>query len=193
MKYRRIAAAALLGAAALVFSPAAAAPAQANSPVVGCAGAVACAGQDPVASSCANDKVLIEDQQVPYVGDIDLYESPSCGTAWASLSGGSCNSQETCGNAQAAEIFYIPPQGGTEQYQAVSWDGNPSTDALSLMVPDTGSVKACGGNPEGGDGMIATAFDLNPQGQQNPEGNRITAITAQNPGEYPSGACTLWH
>jgi hypothetical protein len=62
-----------------------------------------------------------------------------------------------------------------------------------LMVPDTGSVKACGGNPSGGDGAPAVAFDLNPQGQQNPEGNRVTTITDQKFGFYPSGGCTLWH
>jgi Protein of unknown function (DUF2690) len=192
MSFRKIAAICAL-CAAMAAGPVVAAPAHAAATPIGCKGSVGCAGQDPVASKCVNDKALIEDQQVPFVGDIDLYESPSCGTAWAQLTDTSCNMTTTCLNQQAAEIFYIPAQGGVEQYQAVAWDGNANDSAMSLMVPDTGSVKACGGNPAGISGVPATAFDLNPQGQQNPQGNRITAITSQSVNGFPSGACTLWH
>lgn len=184
---------ALLCGATLLAFPLTAAPAQAAATQISCLGPVGCTGQDPTASGCANDKVLVEDQAVPFTGDIDLYESPSCHTAWATLGGSTCSAETTCLNQQAAEIFYIPAGGGSEQFQAVGWEGTSEDAASTLMVPDNGSVKACGGNPDGSAGMVAAAFDLNPQGQQNPVGNRATAITSQPPGSFPSGACTLWH
>jgi hypothetical protein len=191
MNIRRLLPASLLGAALVAFPLAA--PAHAASAELSCVGSVACTGQDPTASKCVSSEVLVEDQGVDFVGDIDLYESPVCGTAWAILTTSDCSNAKTCLNGQAAEIFYVPPQGGPEQYYAVSWDGQLGDAATTPMVPDSGSVKACGGNPQGSVGMLASAFDLNPQGQQNPKGNRITAITSQSTTAFPSGACTLWH
>lgn len=193
MKIRRALSATLLCVAAILTLPLTASTAQASATQIACLGPVGCAGQDPYASGCADGAVLIEDQSVPHTGDIDLYESPSCHTAWATLGGSICSAAGTCLNQQAAEIFYIPPQGGSEQYQAVLWEGDPNASSETLMVPDNGSVKACGGNPAGGVAVAAEAFDLNPQGQQNPMGNRATAITSQTKDEFPSGACTLWH
>ena len=153
---------AFLLSAVLAALPLGAAPAQAASTELSCLGPVGCTGQDPVAAGCTSSEVDEEDQQVPFVGEIYLWESPACGTAWAELTTTSCSSSTTCSNGQAAEIFYIDPQGGSEQYYAVSWDNDVGDAATTPMVPLTGSIKACGGNPQGGVGTPASAFDLNP-------------------------------
>jgi len=169
-------------------------PAQAGSSIT-CSGSVACAGGSPSAEGCTADAVLIQDQSVPEettsdgttnFGDIDLYESDLCGTAWATLtisSGASFNANTW---PELAEIFYEPPEGGPEQFEVAVWGGSVGVDTTTTMVPFSGSVKACGGDPQG----TADPFDEDPQGAN---------FLSQNPSQEPlsgylsSGACTLWH
>lgn len=165
----------------IMLGPSAAANAATS---VTCFGSVACAGGS--AADCATDAVLIQDQQIPNLGDIDLYESDLCGTAWAVLT----ISGEVEINPgiwpELAEIFYEPPQGGPEQFNVTVWDGNPVDATTTRMVPVSGSVKACGGDPQG----TTDPFDEDPQG---------TNGLYQDPSLDPeisylsSGACTLWH
>jgi hypothetical protein len=154
-------------------------PAHASTAIT-CFGSVGCAGQG--AATCTSDAQLIEDRQVPGLGDIDLYESNICDTAWATL----VVVNYDTGNqvSQLAEIFYEPPQGGPEQFSTASWSVNSTSSMVTTtMVPLDGSVKACGGNPTG----TADPFDEDPQG--------INGLFV-NPGtgnEGMTGSCTLWH
>src|ERR1700738_4076022 len=110
-----------LAAAVPLFADA---PAHAGGSQVACYGSVGCAGQSPVTSGCTASQRLIEDRAVPGVGDIDLYESSVCGTAWAVLN--PTTQYISPGNgttwSQLAEIFYEPPLGGPEQFEASAWD-----------------------------------------------------------------------
>jgi hypothetical protein len=151
-----------------------------------CSGSVACAGGSPSAEGCTADAVLIQDEQVPGLGEIDLYESDLCGTAWATLSISTDASVNSTTWPELAEIFYEPPEGGAEQFEVAVWGGDVQADTTTTMVPINGSVKACGGDPQGS----ADPFDEDPQGAN---------FLSQNPSQEPlsgylsSGACTLWH
>lgn len=168
-----------------------------------CWGSVACAGTtvtstETSTSTCgaASGSILVEDAQVNGLGDIYLCENTSSNTAWAVLipSGSAdCVGNGTCPSwPNLAEIFYEPPEGGPEQYSVVAWDGEPGDIATTVMVPDNGSVKACGGDPSGS----GDPFDEDPQGQggeaQDPA---PSASPTDNNYVYPDsvGACTLWH
>lgn len=148
---------------------------------VGCYG-VACNGQDPSTTNCLASGVLIQDQTVADVGDIYLYESPNCATAWAQLNVSPTSLAVVHGDlGQLAEIFYEPANGGVESFQATLWGGDTTKVTYSLMVPLTGSVKACGGD------MGNNGFDEDPQGTRDLE----QPGTANDAFLY--GACTLWH
>jgi len=203
MRYFWILCAAVAAVAALCVAPSSAGTAMAaTSPT--CWGSVACAGQ-PVTSvdtgnsvcGTATGSILVEDAQVNGLGDIYLCENTSSNTAWAVLipSGNAdCENNGTCGATwpDLAEIFYEPPEGGPEQYSVVDWDGNPGDIATTVMVPDGGSVKACGGDPSGS----GNPFDEDPQGQG---GEAQDPMPSSSPTDnnyiYPDsvGACTLWH
>src|SRR5579884_191310 len=131
-----------------------------------CYGAVGCAGQDPA---------------VPQLGDIDLYHSSVCGTFWATLFiTGNYNEPATGPWPELAEIFYVPPLGGPEQFDTAQWDLTIGHTTTTLMVPDSGSIKACGGDP----GDNTHAFDVDPQG-----GNGLAVGNEFS--YYGTGACTL--
>jgi len=165
-------------------------PAQAGSSIT-CAGSVACAGGSPSAEGCTADAVLIQDEGIPgdgtdNFGDIDLYESDLCGTAWATMRISSDASVNPNTWPELAEIFYEPPEGGPEQFAVAVWDGQQPDLTTTTMVPFSGSVKACGGDPQGS----ADPFDEDPQGAN---------FLSQDPTQFPetsylsTGACTLWH
>lgn len=157
-------------------------PAHADS--ITCSGSVACAGGNPNAEGCTTDADLIQDQSVPGLGEIDLYESDRCGTAWATLtiSGDAATNSDW---PELAEIFYEAPEGGAEQFEVTVWDDNPADETTTTMVPFSGSVKACGGDPQ----ATTDPFDEDPQGA-----NFLSQNAAQQPVAYlSSGACTLWH
>jgi hypothetical protein len=148
-----------------------------------CYGSVACAGQDPATAGCTGSEQLIQDQQVPDLGDIDLYHSSACGTYWATLFITSSYQQPPTGPwPELAEIFYVPALGGPEQFATTGWDLTIGHTTTTVMVPDSGSVKACGGDPDDN----ADAFDVDPQG-----GNGLSVTN--NFTYYGTGACTLWH
>ncbi len=148
-----------------------------------CYGAVGCAGQDPAASGCTGSEQLVQDQAVPQLGDIDLYHSSVCGTFWATLFiTGNYNEPATGPWPELAEIFYVPPLGGPEQFDTAQWDLTIGHTTTTLMVPDSGSIKACGGDP----GDNTHAFDVDPQG-----GNGLAVGNEFS--YYGTGACTLWH
>jgi hypothetical protein len=166
-----------------IASTAIAGPATASTQV-GCYGTVACTGQSPITSGCSQSGDLIEDKQVANLGDVDFYESPICGTAWATLTVTNIYVQPPSGPwPELAEIFFVPPQGGPEQFQAVEWTGNTADVATTLMVPDSGSAKACAGDPAD----TTHPFD------EDPLSNGVTQDQNQNPTFYTTGACTLWH
>jgi hypothetical protein len=85
-----------------------------------------------------------------------------------------------------AEIFYEPPEGGYEQFSTAEWGGGYNDPTTTTMVPDDGSVKACGGDPGGS----TDPFDEDPQGTQNVEQD---PDADGEPYPYTAGACTLWH
>jgi hypothetical protein len=181
MRLRKLTCTAVSAVLAIGLTLVAGAPAQASSSIT-CFGSVACGGSS--ADSCIASEQLIQDQQVPGLGEIDLYESSECGTAWATLSI-SGDYQLNGVTPELAEIFYEPPQGGPEQFETALWDLNTAHTTTTTMVPlDGASVKACGGDP-----LVSTdPFDEDPQGASglaqdpnNPDNNQTT------------GACTLWH
>ena len=146
-----------------------------------CHGAAGCSGASP--SNCQQDAVKVEDRSVPETGDIDLWESPSCGTAWATLS--LAGTASPMGLPQLAEIFYESPEGGPEQFSTAAWDRIDGDIATTTMVPASGSVKACGGNADAS--QNGDAFDEDPQG--------IDGLF-ESPSNYDDNtdaACTLWH
>lgn len=185
----------------LLVAMMAAIPAKAHaSPSITCFGSVACAGGNPVTAGCTGDEVLVQDQQVPGLGDIDLYESGTCDSAWAVLHVSSSalitNQSNFLYWPYLAEIFYEPPAGGSEQFNTVQWDGNLVDNATSAMVPLSGSVKACGGDP----GDSTDPFDEDPQAidgvTQDPTPNPNDPSAPSSGGgdnEYTAGACTIWH
>jgi len=185
MRTRRLLAAVCTLALAAAVPLLAGGPAHAGGSQVACHGSVGCAGQSPVTSGCTGSQALVEDRAVPGVGDIDLYESSVCGTAWAVLNP---TSYSPPGNgsswAQLAEIFYEPPQGGPEQFEASAWDKVANSNVLTLMVPISGSVKACGGSPDGSN----DPFDEDPQGNSG-----VAQPVPSGPDYWGTGACTLWH
>jgi hypothetical protein len=181
MRTRRIGAALLaaLGALALVLLPAPASHATA------CYGTVGCAAGG-VTSTCIADESLVEEVDVPQLGTLSLYQSYSCATAWADMAytpntaiNSDLNSYE-----YVVEIFYEPPQGGTEQFQLTApWvGGNGDTEVLTPMVPNSASFKACAGSPNGS----GDPFDEDPQGL-----GRVSEPAYD--GWYNTGACTVWH
>lgn len=96
--------------------------AQATIGIAGCSG-IACNGQDPVSAGCLSGGVEIQDQMVANVGDIYLFESLTCGTAWARLNVSPTSMALVHGDLrQLAEIFYEPPTGGVEAFEATVWD-----------------------------------------------------------------------
>jgi hypothetical protein len=201
---------AVVSAAGLWF----AAPAQAAA-VSGptCYGSVGCAGT-MVNSTCTSDEVRVEQMTVGEVGQLVLYESPVCGTAWAQLvvdvsdpsEYASTGYEGGIGYYFAAEIFYEPATGGVEQFSASSpWTGGVSPAASTLttpMLPINASFKACGGAPSDAMGAFEP-FDDDPQGigevsepQLFPGATSSTTpvpfASAGNP-DYNADACTLWH
>ena len=202
MRYFWILCAAVAAIAGLCVAPSSAGTALAATPP-SCWGSVACAGQTVTSTATSNStcgsasgSILIEDAQVNGLGDIYLCENTSSNTAWAVLVPSTtpdCAGNDTCNVVpNLAEIFYEPPEGGPEQYSVKAWDGEAGDIATTVMVPDGGSVKACGGDPSG----TGDPFDEDPQGQggeaQDPE-------PSPSPTDfnyiYPDsvGACTLWH
>lgn len=158
-----------------------------------CFGSVGCSGQSPISTGCDNSSILVQDQSVPGLGDIDLYVSAGCGTAYAvlaNLSNANVLTQNPTGNPlivlYLAEIFYVPVQGGPEQFNTIAWDGNGNDDATTTMVPLNGSVKACAGDPDGS----GDPFDEDPQGN-NGTVQQPTDSIGQDP--LTAGACTSWH
>ena len=213
MSLRRLAAAwaaaVLLPAAGLGFAtPASAATAGPN-----CYGSVGCAGT-AVTSACDADKVKMEQDTVPNLGQLTLYVSPVCGTAWAQLiidvtapvgSTSYADHGYTEGYRYVAEIFYEPPTGGAEQFILSSpWLDGTSPAASTLitpMLPSNASFKACGGAPSDAANAVAVPFDEDPQGggglaePQLYPGLSSTPTPAPGgpPTDYNAGACTLWH
>jgi hypothetical protein len=203
MRYFWILCAAVAVVAALCVAPSSVGTAMAaTSP--SCWRSVACAGQpvtstETATSTCgtASGSILVEDAQVNGLGNIYLCENTSSNTAWAVLipsPSADCVSNDTCTTwPDLAEIFYGPPEGGPEQYSVVDWDGLSSDIATTVMVPDSGSVKACGGDPSGS----GNPFDEDPQGQGGEAQDPIPDSTPppDNNYIYPDsvGACTLWH
>jgi Protein of unknown function (DUF2690) len=150
-----------------------------------CYGTIACAGQDPAASGCTGSQQLVQDVPVPDLGDIQLFHSGVCATSWATLVISRAYIQPGSGPwPELAEIFYEPPQGGPEQFETAQWNLQTNSTTTTLMVPDSGSVKACGGDPNDS----TDPFDEDPQGA-----NGLTQDQTQNPTFYTTGACTLWH
>jgi len=106
---------------------------------------------------------LIQDQVVPDLGDIDLWESGVCDTAWATLTIDTTTYNEPGGGPlpELAEFFYEPAQGGPEQFHTAAWSLQTNQSTITGMVPySTGSIKACGGDPT----YSADPFDVDPQG-----------------------------
>lgn len=187
-------------AAAIISVPAKASASVDSSSSITCFGSVTCAGQDPASTGCDQDQTLLQDQQIPGAppgygvntfGDIDLYESESCSTAWAVLHVSPnayilTSSSDPTSWPYLAEIFYESPLGGAEQFNTARWDGKSGDVATTTMVPLSGSVKACGGDPNGS----GDPFDEDPQAI-----HTVIQDPVDNGTYYPltAGACTFWH
>jgi len=187
-----------------------AAPAQAATSGPSCFGSVGCAATT-LNGNCIADEELVEQLTVGEVGQLYLYESPSCGTAWAQLTvdtseddGDYASFGFAYGYFFAAEIFYEPSTGGVEQFSASApWDGTSTNSVLrTSMVPSGASFKACGGAPATVMGAFAP-FDEDPLGSgvvaEPPIALPSVTSTAQvvpvaqaRPA-YNAGACTIWH
>ena len=158
-------------------------------PVPSCYGSVACGGVAPGPAGCLTGGVLVQDQSVPDLGDIDLFENPLCGsgTGWAVLENttDAFSYSALSGNA-VAEIFYVPPQGGVEQFSAIAWDGFRGDNATTTMVPLNGSLKACAGSPDNS----GDPFDEDPQAQDGVVQMQQANNTIY---DFTTGACTSWH
>jgi hypothetical protein len=151
-----------------------------------CWGPVACAGFPPTADDCLSSGYLVQDQKVPRLGDIDLFESGLCGIAWARLSIATYPGPGVWTPGQLAEIFYVPPQGGPEQFATAQWDLSASDYTYTTSVPEDGSVRACAGNPAGN--TADYPFDEDPLAQGVLQDSTNTPSTF-----YGDGACTMWH
>jgi Protein of unknown function (DUF2690) len=153
-----------------------------------CSGA-SCLGLQPSTEGCLTGSVEIQDQSVPGLGDVYLYESAACGAAWAQLNVSSTASAIAVGaTQQISEIVYESPTGGLEQALGVYWDRSSSDVAYSPMAPVSDSIKACGGNPDSNE-----VFDIDPQGNQNLYLPGVYGGNGSQTSEIAFGACTLWH
>jgi hypothetical protein len=98
MRYYRFLGAIAALVIALCATPTLATTAQASAPLT-CYGSVACAGE-AVTTTCMDSETFVEDQQVPGLDDIDLYDSPTCGMAWTTLNvsanGATCADEAGC-------------------------------------------------------------------------------------------------
>jgi hypothetical protein len=133
---------------------------------------------------------MVQDQQVPGLGDIYLYESAACGAAWAQLNvSSSADAITVNATEQLSEIVYEAPTGGLEQGLSTYWDGSAADIAYSPMAPIADSIKACGGNAN----VNSNVFDIDPQGNQGLYFPGVYGGNGSSGSEIAFGACTLWH